>query len=67
MTELPSKQQFSNIAFGYDANASKSLSLRAEAYVDAAWFEVDQREIIAKTWQWVCHLKKSAIRETTSR
>lgn len=58
MTELPSKQQFSDIAAGYDANASKSLSLKAEAYVDAAWFEVDQKEIIAKTWQWVCHVEK---------
>ena len=58
MTELPSKQQFSDIATGYDANASKSLSLKAEAYVDAAWFEVDQKEIIAKTWQWVCHVEK---------
>lgn len=58
MTELPSKKQFRKIAAGYDANASKSLSLRAEAYVDPAWHQVDLQEIIAKTWQWVCHVEK---------
>lgn len=58
MTELPSEKQFAEISRGYDQNASASLSLRAEAYVDPAWFKVDLEEIIAKTWQWVCHVEK---------
>ena len=58
MTELPSKQQFDAIAGGYHENASASLSLKAEAYTDPAWHLVDLQEIIAKTWQWVCHVEK---------
>ena len=58
MTELPSKQQFDAIAGGYHENASASLSLKAEAYTDPAWHQVDLQEIIAKTWQWVCHVEK---------
>lgn len=58
MTQLPSKEQFSMIAKGYDANASRSQSLRAQAYTDPAWHQVDLQEIIAKTWQWVCHVEK---------
>ena len=58
MTELPSKKQFAKISEGYDKNASRSSSLRAEAYVDPTWHNVDLKEIIAKTWQWVCHVEK---------
>ncbi|WP_343211943.1 ring-hydroxylating oxygenase subunit alpha (plasmid) [Aliisedimentitalea scapharcae] len=58
MTELPSTQQFAEISRGYDENASRSFSLRAQAYTDPAWYQVDLREIIAKTWQWVCHVEK---------
>jgi carnitine monooxygenase subunit len=55
---MPSKEQFGAIRSGYDADASRSHSLRAEAYIDPAWFGVDQREILAKSWQWVCHAEK---------
>ncbi|WP_291726653.1 ring-hydroxylating oxygenase subunit alpha [Leisingera sp. F5] len=58
MTELPSKKQFTEIANGYSENASASRSLRAEAYTDPAWHQVDLREIISRTWQWVCHVEK---------
>jgi len=58
MTALPSAKQFQEIAAGYDDNASASLSLRKEAYVDPAWHNVDLSEVIAKTWQWVCHVEK---------
>jgi choline monooxygenase len=58
MTELPSTKQFQEIAAGYDGNASASQSLRKEAYVDPAWHNVDLKEIIGKTWQWVCHVEK---------
>lgn len=58
MTELPSKKQFTEIANGYSEKASASQSLRAEAYTDPAWYQVDLREIISRTWQWVCHVEK---------
>lgn len=55
---MPSKEQFGAIRSGYHPDPSRSLSLRAEAYTDPVWFNVDQREILAKTWQWVCHAEK---------
>lgn len=55
---MPSKEQFSAIRSGYHPDPARSLSLRAEAYTDPVWFNVDQSEILAKTWQWVCHAEK---------
>ena len=34
MTNMPSKQQFLDIAEGYHRKASRSHTLRAEAYID---------------------------------
>lgn len=58
MTTLPSKNEFAAIREGYSPNASRSLSLRAEAYVDPCWYKADLDHIIARTWQWVCHVEK---------
>lgn len=58
MTELPNKEDFATIARGFDANPSRSLSLRKEAYVDPRWYNVDLNGIIARTWQWVAHVEK---------
>ncbi len=58
MTELPSAKDFDIIRKGYHENASKSFSLRKEAYVQEAWHNVDLKEIIGRTWQWVCHVEK---------
>lgn len=58
MTELLRKQDFEAIRAGFDTNPSSSLSLRKEAYVDAAWYRVDQDAIITKSWQWICHVEK---------
>ena len=55
---MPSKVQFDAIRSGYHPDPSRSHSLRAEAYTDPAWFNVDQKEILAKSWQWVCHSEK---------
>jgi len=55
---MPSKEQFGAIRFGYHSDPSRSLSLRAEAYTDPAWFNVDQKEILSHSWQWVCHAEK---------
>ena len=43
---------------GYDPNPAASLSLNADAYTDQKWFEADEQLILAKTWQWVCHVEK---------
>lgn len=58
MTILPSMEEFAAIQKSYSPNASRSLSLNKDAYVDPRWFAVDLKEIIAKTWQWVCHVEK---------
>jgi len=58
MSEYPTRQQFAAIRQGYHSNPSQSLSLNADAYTDPRWYQVDQQEIIAKTWQWVCHSEK---------
>ncbi|SLN65198.1 Anthranilate 1,2-dioxygenase large subunit [Roseovarius albus] len=64
MTDLPTQAQFSRISDGYSADAGNSQSLKADAYTQAEWFGADQREILAKSWQWVCHLEK--LRESGS-
>ena len=58
MTDLPTKDAFAAIRAGYDAMPQRSLSLRKEAYVDAAWFRADMLGILARSWQWVCHVEK---------
>ncbi|WP_372800473.1 aromatic ring-hydroxylating oxygenase subunit alpha [Paracoccus seriniphilus] len=58
MSEQPTAKQFAEISGGYHENPSASLSLRADAYTDPLWYHVDNREIIAKSWQWVCHVEK---------
>lgn len=58
MTDIPSTSDFKNIAVGYSTNPSDTFSLKADAYTDDKWFNIDQKEIIAKSWQWVCHVEK---------
>ena len=58
MTDIPSTSDFKNIAVGYSTNPNDTFSLKADAYTDDKWFNVDQKEIIAKSWQWVCHVEK---------
>jgi len=49
-----------SVGSGYDTDPARSMSLRAEAYVDPRWVEVDRAAIFARTWQWVCHVEKLA-------
>ncbi len=58
MTDMPSTEEFRAISKGYDRDASRSLSLRKEAYVEPVWHNADLDAIIAKSWQWVCHGEK---------
>lgn len=46
------------IRAGYHPDPSRSLSLRKEAYVSPEWYEADRATILARSWQWVCHVEK---------
>jgi len=46
------------IAQGWTPAASESMSLHAAAYTEPTWFDADQREIIGRSWQWLCHGEK---------
>ncbi len=51
-------EDFARLSGGYDDNPKRSSSLKSEAYVDPRWFELDQQAVIARSWQWVCHVEK---------
>lgn len=46
-----------SIGQGWHPDPGSSLSLHADAYTKLQWFEVDTEEIIARSWQWLCHGK----------
>ena len=45
-----------SIAAGYDSDPTRSMSLHADAYAEPRWHEIEQREVFARTWQWVGHV-----------
>lgn len=49
---------YARVAQGYSSDPIDSMSLRAEAYVDPRWADVEQQAIFARTWQWVCHVER---------
>ncbi len=56
---LLSPADLDRIATGYDdEDPGRSMSLRAEAYTDQKWTDVELQAIFAKTWQWICHVEK---------
>ena len=46
------------IATGYDDDPARSMSLHADAYTEPVWADVDVRAVLARTWQWICHVEK---------
>lgn len=58
MTEFPTPEQFRGISEGFNDNPSRSQSLKADAYVAPEWYKADVNAILAKSWQWVCHVEK---------
>ena len=52
------RDDFQRIARGYHEDPRRSLSLNAESYTQAPWFRHDQQQVLAKSWQWVCHVEK---------
>jgi phenylpropionate dioxygenase-like ring-hydroxylating dioxygenase large terminal subunit len=51
-------QDIKDIGSGYDPDPARSMSLRAAAYLDPEWLDLDQRAVFGRTWQWVCHVEK---------
>ncbi len=47
-----------DIATGWSEDPATSLSLHSDAYTQQRWFDIDEREIVGRTWQWVCHAEK---------
>lgn len=58
MTIRPSPEEFSRISGGYSESPDSSFSLKADAYTDPRWAEIERAAIFRKTWQWVCHAEK---------
>jgi len=46
-----------DIGQGWNPDPSASLSLHADAYTHPKWFDADQRYIIRRSWQWLCHVE----------
>ena len=47
-----------DIGAGWHTDPNRSLSLHADAYTLQRWFDVDQQEIVGRSWQWLCHTEK---------
>ena len=58
MAQMSDETAFEKIKAGFDRDPARSLSLRKEAYVAQEWYETDRASILAKSWQWVCHVEK---------
>jgi len=57
MPPILSQADLDHIRQGYSPDAGRSLSLRADAYTEQKWFDTDLRAILARNWQWVCHVE----------
>jgi choline monooxygenase len=53
-----SREDVLAIGEGFSPDPAASFSLKAQAYTDPRWFGADMEQIIARTWQWVCHVEK---------
>jgi carnitine monooxygenase subunit len=51
-------RDYAHISRGHSDDATASFSLRADAYTEDTWFEVERREVFRRTWQWWCHEEK---------
>ncbi|MBL7252769.1 aromatic ring-hydroxylating oxygenase subunit alpha [Paractinoplanes lichenicola] len=53
-----SERDVKEIGSGYDPDPALSMSLRAAAYTEPKWHDLDVRAVLGRTWQWVCHVEK---------
>jgi len=47
------------VSAGFDKDPARSYSLHADAYTQSEWFDADKKNIIGRSWQWVCHVEKT--------
>lgn len=48
------------ISNGWDENPARAKSLHKEAYIDPKWYDIDQRHIFRRSWQYLCHEEQLA-------
>ncbi|MCJ8308065.1 MAG: ring-hydroxylating oxygenase subunit alpha [Hyphomicrobiales bacterium] len=58
MTSPLNKDDYQKLSKGFHENPDRSLSLNADAYTRDDYFKLDQQAVLARTWQWVCHVEK---------
>ncbi|MFK7754119.1 MAG: SRPBCC family protein [Sedimentitalea sp.] len=58
MTQTLNGDLLARMRRGYNANPARSSSLMADAYTDAQFHQIDRSAILARSWQWVCHVEK---------
>ena len=58
MTKIITDKTIADIAGGYSDNPHDTFSLKADAYTSKDWFDADLKQIMTKSWQWVCHVEK---------
>jgi len=58
MNGAVARQDYERISQGFDADPSRSYSLRSDAYVDERWAAADREAIFTRSWQWICHEEK---------
>lgn len=58
MTIKLTDKDYAHIAQGYHQDPQSTFSLHADAYTKQDWFALDEQAILAKSWQWVCHVQK---------
>ncbi|MEX0345419.1 MAG: SRPBCC family protein [Rhizobiaceae bacterium] len=58
MTLSITRDDFVRLSDGYHDDPCRSLSLNSESYTEPKWFQLDQKAIISRSWQWVCHVEK---------
>lgn len=46
------------IGAGYHPDPARSMSLKASAYTEPRWLDLENRAIFARTWQWICHVEQ---------
>ncbi|MFS8097855.1 Rieske 2Fe-2S domain-containing protein [Lentzea alba] len=46
------------ISSGYHEDPARSMSLRAEAYVEPQWHSYELKTVFSRTWQWICHVEQ---------
>jgi len=57
MTQV-TPEDVARISTGYDPDPARSWSLRAEAYTERRWADADVAGILARSWQWICHVER---------